>query len=393
MASLFSLESQIILEALRSGGPRPDQWRRLLATTPNWPRLVELAGRHGVIPLLRDQIRPLIASLVPPPAASRLEKLYLANIRSSTLVAHELGNAVDLLEQAGIPAIPFKGPVFAARAYGDLSHRQAGDIDILVRESDFWWACSILTGAGLVAQGDFSPLQRKRFLRSDMALYFRLRETRPIHIDLHWRVCPEPMPVRLDSEQWFERPRIADFEGRSIKQPPREDLLLYLALHGSLHCWSRFVYLTDIQKHIESSDDWDWNGLVERASKAGLRTILLTALSLCSQLLGLSIPHELTRLVDSDRKALRLTRRVSQRAAADDGLQPDSLRTLVIRMTMFDGFWGRARYALIRAFAPSAADWQFWNIPDPLYFLYYPLRPVRFALSAVGSLFRRRRSP
>ena len=55
---------------------------------------------------------------------------------------------MKLLESNGINAIPYKGPVLANLAYGNLSFREFGDIDILINKSDALKAKEIMISNG-----------------------------------------------------------------------------------------------------------------------------------------------------------------------------------------------------------------------------------------------------
>ena len=47
-----------------------------------------------------------------------------------------LAEIMETLRKSGVEAIPFKGPVLALQAYGDLGFRVFQDLDFLVRDSD-----------------------------------------------------------------------------------------------------------------------------------------------------------------------------------------------------------------------------------------------------------------
>jgi hypothetical protein len=55
---------------------------------------------------------------------------------------------VHLLESYEIPAIAYKGPTLAVSAYGNLSLRQFGDLDILVQDRAYERARQLLIKQG-----------------------------------------------------------------------------------------------------------------------------------------------------------------------------------------------------------------------------------------------------
>ena len=63
-------------------------------------------------------------------------------------MTRELTRISALLENNGVCVIPWKGPILAAAAYGDVALRQFGDLDILVREQDAMRAKDLLLASG-----------------------------------------------------------------------------------------------------------------------------------------------------------------------------------------------------------------------------------------------------
>ncbi len=63
-----------------------------------------------------------------------LEKLKIefhANAKKNMLLTGELVKVMKLLDENGINAVTYKGPVLAHSIYGNIAYRQFGDIDIL----------------------------------------------------------------------------------------------------------------------------------------------------------------------------------------------------------------------------------------------------------------------
>lgn len=369
------MEFQVVLECARFRGARPDCLRPLLERVD--PKtLAETATAHGVAPLCYQQICGLDPPVCPDVIAA-LKRVWLGNMYTTTQGARELSRLIESFDAAGIPVIPFKGLTLAQSAYGDICLRQVGDIDLLVRPSDVWDVGTLLASLGYTPEQTFSPLQKEHYLRNDCALYFRPAQPPPF-LDLQWRFVPSYVPVRFEYSSWFDLPPAQAFQGRMIRAIPKDDLLLYLVLHGGLHTWCRVVHLADVVKHLESHDDWDWVALLRRAEAAGLLTVFTAGLRLCSELLGWPLPPEIEEESARNKAAQRVAPTNLQRLVRDGGKQPGSLRTLAFTMRILDRNRGLLNYAFKRALLPSASDWRFISIPDRLYFLYYPLRLVRF---------------
>src|SRR5687767_3621410 len=91
-------------------------------------RLLHLARTHGVLPLLYRSLHTIGPDLVPQDALTTLRHHVRANAQRNLFLAGTLLKLVRLLEAHGIAAIPYKGPVLATLAYGNVALRQFGDL-------------------------------------------------------------------------------------------------------------------------------------------------------------------------------------------------------------------------------------------------------------------------
>src|SRR6202042_525320 len=78
----------------------------------------------------------------------RLEKTSRKNMARAIYLSHELTRILEIFESRGIQAIPYKGPVLAAQAYGDIALRQFHDLDIVLRQRDLPAAHEVMMGLG-----------------------------------------------------------------------------------------------------------------------------------------------------------------------------------------------------------------------------------------------------
>ena len=150
-ASELTKDVELLLCCARThpGSTVIEHVKTLLAGPVDWKRLVQMAHRNRVIPLLHLNVDRLEWRAVPEEIRAELHSDQQSNAATCLRLAGELVRLVALLEQAGIPAIPFKGVALAARAYGDLALRDAGDIDLLVHRRDVVRAVGLLESTGL----------------------------------------------------------------------------------------------------------------------------------------------------------------------------------------------------------------------------------------------------
>src|SRR5690242_3669064 len=117
----------------------------LLGSDLDWEFIVSQAIAHGVAPLLYFHLSP---DEIPPAARESLRAKSMAEMRWNLFVAFELERLMALFREHGIGAAPFKGVSLAAQIYGNLALREAGDLDILLREEQALAARQLLVDVG-----------------------------------------------------------------------------------------------------------------------------------------------------------------------------------------------------------------------------------------------------
>src|SRR5262245_8631104 len=135
MLSLNSPEFQLLLQCGRSN-PCADRIEQIVAKGVDWSAVLKLADRHGMRPLLRASLVSSVWSSVPPTVQVILERFHRANTHETLGFAAEVIRLTDIFQHNDLPVVVFKGVVLAQTVYGDLSLREMGDLDFLVREQD-----------------------------------------------------------------------------------------------------------------------------------------------------------------------------------------------------------------------------------------------------------------
>ena len=115
-----------------------------------WQRIVELAQRQRVAPLLYARLKERVI-LPPPEAAQHLRGIYLATFKRNARLLDEVGKILRALRAADIPVIPLKGAYLANGVYGNIGLRQIGDVDLLVKPVDLAKALEVLRTLGYAA--------------------------------------------------------------------------------------------------------------------------------------------------------------------------------------------------------------------------------------------------
>jgi hypothetical protein len=171
---------------------------RRLAEPIDWGATLDAARRHGVAPLVYQELRAAPDGLVPPAALAPLQQFNLENTRRCLLLTGWLRRVVDGLERAGVQAIPYKGPVLAALAYGAMGARQAGDLDLLIDPGNLETAKEALRADGFRPQVPLQDWQERQLVRSAHP-YGLVRDAEHIVLELHWSVSPRSLSSGLGS--------------------------------------------------------------------------------------------------------------------------------------------------------------------------------------------------
>jgi hypothetical protein len=356
--------------------------RELARGTIDWARVIDLAQRHGVLPLVYRSVHAACRGAVPESVLGRLQIDYHRNLARNLVLTHELLRVLALLNAEGVDAIPFKGPVLAAAVYGDLALRQAGDLDLLVRLIDFVKAKDILLGEGYTPQVDLSPTQAWNRLPGNGQYDFIAPATR-IPIELHWDVTSAHFATNFDLMGIWKRLRHVDLAGTEVLTLCPEDTLLTLCAHGSKHIWSRLAWVCDVAEMVRDGDDLDWDIILESARSVSCERLLSLGLTLAESLLDARMPQIFLTDMRRDRRVLPIANSLADRLLAEPPRHYTDLQVTFIRYRfrerVLDGF--KDTFRLI--FCPHLADWTFWRLPAVWSFLYPLLRPFRLGIEFI----------
>src|SRR5690242_7392598 len=106
-----NVEAELLLHCTRLDidPSRAKRIHALLALEIDWKRLLSLAQRHALIPLLYFQLNKIAPQLVPADRLKELQDRFQDNSALNILLTAEMILLIDLFEKNQIPAIPYKG--------------------------------------------------------------------------------------------------------------------------------------------------------------------------------------------------------------------------------------------------------------------------------------------
>ena len=346
----------------------------LLEQDLNWEHLLRMADINEITPLLHHGLKRIRRELIPAAILRRLEASFYDNVGRNLLLTSTLVQLLDVFATHGISALPLKGPILAATAYGDLSLRQFCDLDILVRRHDLERAESLIARGGYQRRLELAGLRDNAYRHSETAYDF-VREDGRVTVELHWELMPRYFSTPLRLEQALQRVEPVTLLGSVVPGLAAEDLLLYLCVHGTKHRWERLKWICDVAELLHTRRDVNWTVVVERAVQMGVSRMLALGLALASELLDAPLPDRVRSRVRSDPTANALALDAFGRlfATTPGPLARDNL----YYMRAMQSPWRRLRYALHVLAVPTIEDLEAVALPGLFALLYYPLRPAR----------------
>lgn len=369
----LSPEQEFICQSVRPD-PEFDRIETLAESDLDWDSVYSLAyERHRVVPQVHKTISSGdFAESIPESVRERFADRAHKITQENLSLTHSLLSLLDRFDAAGIPAIPFKGPVLAQTVYGDFTHRQHRDLDVVVPESRLRAAESVLEDLGFQPKRTLAEQARRIYGYTAHHREFRKGGT---IIELHWHLSkPWEMPYTVEGLSEEQRP--LSIAGQTVQAPTMEDHLILACIHGSGHQWGRLRWLCDIA-HLVAFDDLDWGSIERVARQRGCRRRVLLGVALSGRILGIETPVALEDGVHS-RSVQGLVTDTYPKCISKES-DTDGLDTIHYRFRTLERYRERFRYALWLAFAPTMADYNLVRFPPILFRLYHLVHILRGA--------------
>ncbi|GAF65385.1 hypothetical protein BTS2_2283 [Bacillus sp. TS-2] len=337
----------------------------------NWNEFLAYAMHHRVYPLLHSKMKERTEP-IPEHVRHSIFLDYKQNVFQMLRLSAEMNYINEILVKQKINSLFLKGPVLAEELYGDLSLRTSSDIDLLIPLKDLKTAEKLLIDSGYEKDDYIQTVLNDWRWRHHHVTYFH--PTKKIKVELHWRLHPGPGKEQKFEQLW-ERRRKSQNIGSAIYLLGREDLFLFLTVHGARHGWSRLRWLLDIHYLIEK--ELNWKILLELFKTYSNPHIGGQVFILLSQLFHIKITNEMKPFIS--KKAIKL---------ADEALyyQVNRVHLHTIPLPIEVANYHKMHVVRLRSFKQAALyylstlhpfpeDAQTLPLPTSLHFLYFPLRP------------------
>lgn len=375
----FSNELRLILRIIKmQNDDRELPDKKELATDIDWGLFLKLAVHHRVFPIIYVYLKKMNDEFVPKHILEYLRKEYYTNTFRMLYLSREMERICRLFLENGVRILVLKGPVLALDLYGDISLRTSVDIDILVSLSDLDKVNKLLVESGYVKHDFFSTELNDWKWRIHHLDYINPKTN--VALEVHWRMHPGPGKEPSFDELW-ERKRESSLGNYPIYYLEREDLFLFLVTHGARHGWVQLSWLVDIDKIIKQN--MDLNKLNRLLKKQQCLHTGGQALVLAAELLNTPVNKETETLIVGKwpkRLAQAALFYIREAVNLDTNTLPEDVRRYHSRY-LFALMSYQQKFIFIMSFLyPYPMDAEILPLPKCLHFLYFPLRPILWAL-------------
>jgi hypothetical protein len=385
------IELLILCERISIGPDTTARINAIISQIQDWEYVVQVAIRHGLIPLLYQRLNKSCPQSIPPEVLNRLRRYFQANAERNLVITAELLKVLSLFRNKAILAIPFKGPVLAERVYGDLTLRSFVDIDILLYKQDALRAFDLLVYHGYRPEVEIDNGRFRAYVKTEYSIAL-FAKGGGIIIELHWDLTGRYLGSPFRLAHFSDRLEHIRLAGKVVYQMPPEELLLYLCIHGSKDCWDKLESISSVAGLIRSCKNMDWVRLEELAASMKCKRMLLLGVFMARDLFAVEPPEQIRKKTEKDGKISQMASEIYGGLFPEKiGDLPDqacsdfSYYHLSVRDTMLD----KGLFVMRLVFRPSRQEWRYFPLPPYFTFLHYLLRPARLT-KELGSVLVRR---
>lgn len=336
----------------------------------DWGAFSSAAVQHGLLPFAHRQLALPYRGQIPADVLAEWHQSVRSNAIRNLAMTCELLELLDLFERSGITAAPYKGPIFAFTACGDLALREIQDLDIMLHESDVHAAADLLRARGYKCVYQFN-----------YEWGFESESDGPF-IELHWLVRPlEGYLPGFPMDPVWQRMGVVEVGDRKVRVFDPLDLLLMLCVHGAADGFYPLRRVCDVVHALSMCGTLDGDEILARADGFGCARAFLTGVGLAEAIFDCRLPEEVRKRVQSDRWTQMAIRHVLKGLFVDCNHRAWNFFTLLMLAS-----GSRNRLRLVgQLLEPGPADHSMFPVPASLAWIYYVLRPLRLSYVVMHS--------
>ncbi|MBN1187696.1 MAG: nucleotidyltransferase family protein [Bacteroidales bacterium] len=381
---IFSPEEQLLVDLIRNEiTDNASEGSLDFKKDINCELLFSLIERHRLIPTSYIQLKNYVN--VPENLFQKLHEKYETNTRRMLSLATEMARVFSFFDDANIPFIVLKGPLFAKWCYGDFSMRQSRDIDILIHPDNLQQAEDLFKTQGykrISPDIELTPKQYKVNLKGTHEYSFMHPDCGNL-IEMHWRMFTMQSQLPVTLNEIFRQAEVFELAGKKLNVLNSTHLVLYLLVHGSIHAWFRLFWLRDIGYYMKKHAV-DMNHVLIESKRLGVDRSVIQGLVLSNLLFDTSIPDDIKKEYKSSSGLQKLVKSSLHAITSRQELNTTSKIARVHRpiyLMHLRREW-KYKFNCIYKLRTNVSDWKVIKLPDGLFFLYTILRPFTWFYNA-----------
>lgn len=348
----------------------------------NWDYLVKQASDHSLGSLLYFQLSKTCPEKVPRYIMDQLYDHHNHNVRRNLLMMGQLLKILKLLDSEGIKVLPYKGPVLADKIYGNISLREFGDLDIYVDKKDVLRIKEILNSAGYEPKLKFTKERELQYLKVQREYQF-IHQDSKVSVEIQWNLVD--LSLSFPAEPAFTMDQIGRestiIKNTEISVFSDEDLLIILSLHTVTHLWGKLSWICDIAGLVKSSENLNWDKIIEKSQLLAVERILYLNLALVIELFDIKLPDKVRNRIDSDHKIQILKQDVIR--IIFDSENYGFIRRFFLRFKIREKNWNKIKDFIKLLVIPTSTEWELFQQSLPLKLLYILFRPIQIFNKAI----------
>jgi len=334
-----------------------------------WATLITTAAQHGILPLVYKTLKKRYADHLPEQLLVDLKSSYTQIAQRNILMSAELIRIVKLLENNDIKTLAFKGPTLAQMVFGDITLRQFGDLDFLIKKKDLQKVTKLFRDQGYKPLLELTKVQENTWYKYAKDMSF-IHPKKGLHVEMHWLLLDNDYPLQVDLDAIWEQPQDVNLNGRQIQTFSTESLLIYLCIHGSKHLWERIGWVKDIDQMIRTQTI-DWNRIIPELKKSGFERMVFLGLYLSQKLFQTHLPDSIKEALQKEKNLPKLTCFVLSNWEDPKNM---FLNTAAM-LRLFPSVKMKILYLHKIILKPSNSEYRFIDLSKGFYWVYYFVRP------------------
>ena len=288
MTNSYTIQYDLIVEACNLE-PDSKKIQAYILNIDDWSSVLEISYVHGVLPLVYKTLKTQKDFPIEALNMFKTQNMQIAQMNMQ--MAAELVKIVKLMNVENIEIIAFKGPTLSQSIHHNIYHRQYTDIDILITQDNLFHAGTILLQNGYESEHSIEFLRNKTLLKIEKD--FTLSNIKnKISLELHWKLFENKLIHKSNLHYFTEPFNYVTINEQEIRVLNDEQLLLYLALHGSKHYWERIEWIVDIDRLIRKQNI-NWQTLLQLAKQLEIENIFYFCLSVSHTMFNTPIPIDI----------------------------------------------------------------------------------------------------